>query len=164
VQPFPVQYIALIGFDEQFFPCHDDDTFFSYIPYIVSSFSASNVGIDRYRFIEALFSAQHVFIGWQRVPSEVVKELIQHLDTHYRVDNSLPSEMLTLQPKPMAKASHCFEETPALYWPNREEEFTPFFLSRIWLVASGCRRGIALAAALEGGSAFLVATGTHAGI
>jgi len=126
VQPFPVDYLALLGFDEQFFPQHDQEKLFSGISQMVSGAPASNVGVDRYCFVEAILSTKNLFIGYQRECSQVVAELINHIDSHYCIDEKLPSEvLLNKEILPMAQNySIPLQNYSQLYWTQKESELS----------------------------------------
>jgi len=113
VQPFPVELVALLGFQEDVFPKHDEDRLFSRLHRMVSAFPATNVGIDRYGVVEAILAAKNLFVGYQSYSlekkisySSVIDDLVSHLDEHYVIDGEMPSKQLTVQ-HPLYRQHRC---------------------------------------------------------
>jgi hypothetical protein len=105
-QPFPAALVAILGAHEGSLPKKSDDRLFDRLDRIVPGVPQSNTFLDRYSFLEALLSAQNLFIGYQSFafetrerlsPSPIVTDLVSHLDANYRIDGSLPSISLVTE-------------------------------------------------------------------
>ena len=99
-QPFPVHVIAILGAEEGALPKEEENPL-KYLEKLPPTLYPSSKLYERYAFIEALLSAQKLFLGYQSFafelqekvpPSPLIVDLLAHLDSNYEVDGKNPSE------------------------------------------------------------------------
>lgn len=98
MRAIPARVIILMGMDEEQFPRAAPPK--SSVAFPLASQPPNEEEYDRYLFLESLLSAKEQFVisytkydtqGIPKQMSSVVKELLNHLDHHYRVNEALPS-------------------------------------------------------------------------
>ena len=134
-QPYPAQVVALLGMHDSEFPKHSQELVLSKVCKMAPNLAPNNRFLDNYTLIEAILSAQNLFIGYQAYafetkeisqPSSVVTSLFSHLDANYLINNQSPSSaLLTMHPlmRPVSSSLPPAPTTPILLPSTRIPNF-----------------------------------------